>query len=101
MCFVMFALMSFFIFPCHLVSNILAWGLRVPGENGVLCQGMFLSPLRPFELPRYASAMADCFAKAEFPPPHRVRQFSRETRNLFSLEAIEGEESDKECCPSP
>jgi hypothetical protein len=86
---------------CHLVYNIFACGFRVPGENGVLRRGMFLSPPRPFELPPYASAMADCFAKAESPPPHRVRHFSRETRNFFLLESNEGEESDRECCPSP
>ena len=101
MCFVMFALMSFFIILYHLVSNLLGWGFRVLGENGVLRRGMFLSPPRPFELPPYASAMADCFAKAESPPPHRVRHFSRETRNFFLLESNEGEESDRECCPSP
>ena len=68
----------------------------MPGENKVLCQGMFSSPPRTFELPPYASVMADCFAKTESPPPHRVCHFSHETRNLFLLEAIEGEDSDRE-----
>ena len=67
-------------------------------KNGVLCRGMFLSPPKSFELPAYASVMADCFAKAKSPPPHRVRHFLRGTQNL--LEANEGEESDRECCPS-
>ena len=93
--------MSFFIILCHLVYNLLACGFRLSGENIVLRRGMILSPPRPFELPPYASAMADCFAKAKSPPPHRVRHFSRETRNLFLLEANEGEESDRECCPRP
>jgi hypothetical protein len=55
---------------------------------------MFSSPPKPFELPPYASAMADCFAKAESPPPPRVRHFSRGTRNLFLLEAKKGEKSE-------
>ena len=63
----------------HLVSNIFAWGFREPSENAVLCRGMILSPPKPFELPSYASAMADCFAKIKFPPLHRVRHFSRGT----------------------
>jgi len=62
---------------------------------------MFSSPPKPFELLTYASAMVDCFAKAESTPPHRVCHFSRGTQNLFLLEAKEGEENDRECCPSP
>ena len=86
---------------CHLVFNLFAWGFREPAENAILRRGMFSSPLKPFELPPYARAMADCFAKAKSPPPHRVRHFSRGTQNLFLLEAKEGEESDRECCPNP
>ena len=73
----------------------------MPGENVVLRRGMFSSPPKSFELPPYASVMADCFAKAKSPPPHRVRHFLHETQNLFLLEAKEGEERDRECCPSP
>jgi hypothetical protein len=62
---------------------------------------MFSSPPKPFELPPYASAMADCFAKAGSPPPPRIRHFSLETQNLFLLEANEGVESDRECSPIP
>ena len=74
---------------------------REPADVAVIRGDMFSSPPKPFELPPYASAMADCFAKAESPPPPRVRHFSRGTRNLFLLEANEGEESDRECSPSP
>jgi len=73
---------------------------RKLAENTVLRRGMFSSPPKPFEFPPYASAMADCFAKAVFPPPPRVCHFSHGTRNLFLLEANEGEESDRECSPS-
>jgi hypothetical protein len=73
---------------------------REPADVAVIHRDIFSSPPIPFELPPYASAMADCFAKAESPPPRRVRHFSRGTRNLFLLEANEGEESDRECSPS-
>jgi hypothetical protein len=62
---------------------------------------MFSSPPKPFELLPYASAMADSFAKAESPPPPRIRHFSSRTRNLFLIEAKEGEESGREFCLSP
>jgi hypothetical protein len=74
---------------------------REPAEVAVIRRDMFSSPPKPFELPMYASAMADCFAKAESPSHPRVRHFSRGTQNLFLLEANEGEESDRECSPSP
>jgi hypothetical protein len=70
-------------------------------ENTVLRRGMFSSSPKPFELPPYASAMADWFAKAVSPPSPRVRHFSRGTRNLFLLEVKEGEESNRECSPNP
>jgi hypothetical protein len=89
------------ILQCHLVSNHFAWVFRDPPVDVFICRDMFSSPPKPFELHLYASAMADCFAKAESPPPPRVRHFSRGTRNLFLLEANEGEESDRECSPSP
>jgi hypothetical protein len=73
---------------------------REPLE-GVIRRDIFSSPPKPFELPPYASAMADCFAKADSPPPPRIRHFSHELRNLFLLEANEGDESDRECSPSP
>jgi hypothetical protein len=74
---------------------------RERAEDAVIRRNIFSSPPKPFELPPYASALADCFANAESPPPPRVRHFSRETRNLFLLEANEGDESDRECSPSP
>jgi hypothetical protein len=70
-------------------------------EVAAIRRDMFSSPPKPFELLPYASAMADCFTKAESPSPPRVRHFSRGIRNLFLLEANEGEESDRECSPSP
>jgi hypothetical protein len=88
------------IFQCHHVSNSFACVFRDPPVVGVIRRDIFSSPPKPFELPPYASAMAECFAKAESPPPPRVRHFSIETRNLFLLEANEGEESDRECSPS-
>jgi hypothetical protein len=83
----------FFFFFCLEVQR--ANGQRSPSLRH------FSSPPKPFEFPPYASAMADCFAKAESPPPHRVRHFSRGMRNLFLLEAKVGDENEKECCASP
>ncbi len=40
---------------------------------------MFSSPLKPFELPPYASAMAECFPKAKSPFSNRVL-----TADMFS-----------------
>jgi hypothetical protein len=74
---------------------------REPTENAIIRPCMFSSPPKLFELPPYASAMADCFAKAESPPPPRERHFSRGMQNLFLLEANEGDDSGRECCPSP
>jgi hypothetical protein len=74
---------------------------RKRAEDSVIRRDIFSSPPKPFELPPYASALADCFAKAESPPPPRVRHFSRGLRNFFLLEANEGDESDRECSASP
>jgi hypothetical protein len=68
------------IFRCHHISNPFAWVFKKPAENTVLRWGMFSSPPKPFELPPYASAIADCFTKAVSP---RVRHFSRGTWNIF------------------
>jgi hypothetical protein len=51
----------------------------MPAENAIFHRCMFSIPPKPFELPPHASAMADCFAKAESPPFHRVHLTSRGT----------------------
>ena len=52
---------------------------REPTENAILRRRMFSSPLKPFELPPYASAMAECFPKAKSPLSNRVL-----TADMFS-----------------
>jgi hypothetical protein len=43
------------IFPSFgviLFSNFFVWVFKEPAENAILCRGMFLSPPKPFKLPR-------------------------------------------------
>ena len=83
------------IFMCLLVSNLLAWGFRVPVENAVLRRGMCSSPSKTFELPSYAAELANVLAEALSPPPSRIRPFNKLVLDFLDIKAEEGEDSDR------
>ena len=75
------------IFMCHLVSNLLAWGSRVRGENAVHRQGICSSPSKMFELPSYATELANLLAEAPSPPPSRIRPFNNLVLDFLDIDA--------------
>ena len=60
----------------------------------ILNADMFSTPSTTFELPQYASDLANRFAEAPSPPPHRIRPFNKGVLDFVDIEAEQGEESD-------
>ena len=81
---------------CHVVSNLIVYWFRAPKENA----RMSSSPSKTFELPTYATSLANLLAETPSPPPRRIRPFNKLIENFLDIEADEGKESDRNGSPS-
>ena len=61
----------------------------------VLNADMFATPSKTFELPHYASELANVLAEAPSPPPSPIRPYKKPILVFLDIEAEEGEESDR------
>ena len=70
------------------------------GENAIFRRGMFLSPLKTFELPSYAAELANLLAEALSPPHSRTCPFNNLVLDFLDIEAVLGDDSDRHGSPS-
>jgi hypothetical protein len=60
---------------------------------------MSSSPSNTFELPTYASGLANLLAEAPSQPPSCIRSFNKLVLDYLDIEAEEGEDSDRHGSP--
>ena len=67
----------------------------MPADNAILPQGMCSSLFKTFELPSYATELANLLVEAPSPPPSCIQPFNKLVLDFLDIEAEEGEDSDR------